>query len=349
MHLRGSTLCNYVNWTWPLVGCQVSLFTRRRSDSPAITGEVVSASAFPGDTLAGKTVDIESKGVMGKQVRSGWINIYPPVATLTDLVPGKSVDLKLEGVSFWINDNGNNWLSFEVSKVLLDNQEVTAKTGIEQISPTVNRPYILINAKYRVVVTLLDLETISFAVMPSKPSVPSGLTATPDDASVHLKWSDIEGATSYVVYRAETSEGEGVSEYARTTASSFTDGALINGHSYYYTIAAANAGGTSSQSSEVNAIPQVPAPQAPQELTVAIGKGKITLAWPATPGATSYIVYRSKRAGGEGTIPYGKSATPSFTDRQVVPGVHFYYQVVAINAGGTSPRSDEIKAFMKSQ
>lgn len=318
-------------------------------DSHASTGEVVSASAFPGDTLNGKSVYIGNKGVSGTQLRSGWINIDPPVATLTDLVPGKFVNLRLEGVSFWINDSGNHWLSFEVSKVLLDNQEVTTTTGIEQISPTVNRPYILINAKYRVAVTLQDLNTISLAAMPSKPSVPSGLMATPADASVHLKWPDIDGATSYVIYRAETSEGEGVGEYARATESSFIDIAVTNGHSYYYTIAAANAGGTSSQSSEVNAIPQVPAPQAPQELTVAIGKGKITLAWPATPGATSYIVFRSKRTGGEGAIPYGKSATPSFTDRQVAPGLHFYYQVVAINAGGTSPRSSEIKAFLKAQ
>ncbi|OIQ88781.1 amylopullulanase precursor [mine drainage metagenome] len=90
----------------------------------------------------------------------------------------------------------------------------------------------------------------------SAPATPTGLQATGGNGSVSLSWGSSSGATGYNLYRSTTSGGEGGTPYqSGLTGTSFTDSSVANGTTYYYTVAAANANGTSSQSSEVSATP----------------------------------------------------------------------------------------------
>src|ERR1700733_7297586 len=87
------------------------------------------------------------------------------------------------------------------------------------------------------------------------PPTPAGLVATAGNASVALAWTASAGATGYSIYRGTTSGGEGATPVGTSASDSFTDTGLTNGTTYYYTITASNAAGTSAHSSEVHATP----------------------------------------------------------------------------------------------
>jgi len=88
------------------------------------------------------------------------------------------------------------------------------------------------------------------------PPTPTGVSATPGAGKVTLGWTASSGATSYNVYRSTSSGGEGTTAYASgITTTSYTDTGVTGGTPYYYKVAAVNAAGTSSESSEVTATP----------------------------------------------------------------------------------------------
>jgi fibronectin type 3 domain-containing protein len=181
------------------------------------------------------------------------------------------------------------------------------------------------------------------------PGAPTNLAATAGDTQVSLTWSAVTGATSYDIYRSTTKGGEGSTPYLTgVTTNSYTNTGLTDGTTYYYEVSAVNAGGQSGVSNEASATPQVPAPSAPTNLVAAAGNAQITLTWTAAAGATKYDLFRSTTAGGEGSTPYKMGlTTTSFTDTGLVNGTTYYYKVVAINAGGQSPLSNEVSAKPK--
>ena len=69
----------------------------------------------------------------------------------------------------------------------------------------------------------------------------------------------------------------------------------------------------------------------------------IMLTWDASPGATSYNIYRGTSAGGEGSTPYATATTNLFVDNNVVAGppLLYYYTVAAVGPGGVSGQSVE--------
>jgi len=88
------------------------------------------------------------------------------------------------------------------------------------------------------------------------PPAPTGLAALAGNAQVGLTWAASLGATSYNVYRATSSGGEGTTPIATgITATSYTNTGLSNGVTYYFKVAAVNATGTSAQSNEAVATP----------------------------------------------------------------------------------------------
>jgi hypothetical protein len=96
------------------------------------------------------------------------------------------------------------------------------------------------------------------------PAVPTGLTATPGDASVTISWDDNPDAdlASYQIFRSETSGGP----YALLTnvappATSYPDTDVMNDTTYFYVINARDlADNQSADTAEVSATPTAPAP-----------------------------------------------------------------------------------------
>ena len=102
--------------------------------------------------------------------------------------------------------------------------------------------------------------------------------------------------------------------------------------------------------SEVWGGPPPPPPAPPAAPTgvsaMSPGKKKITVAWTAVAGATSYTIKRGTVSGG----PYmqvGTATTTSFTNGGLTSGVTYYYVVSASNAQGEGPNSVQVNAVAK--
>lgn len=91
------------------------------------------------------------------------------------------------------------------------------------------------------------------------PTAPTGLHATGGNGSVSLTWTAGAGAASYNVYEGTSSAGV-ASQPALTgvVGTSASVSGLNNGTTYYFTVAAVNAGGDSSSSAEADATPVAP-------------------------------------------------------------------------------------------
>ncbi|HYG22531.1 MAG TPA: LamG-like jellyroll fold domain-containing protein [Verrucomicrobiae bacterium] len=86
------------------------------------------------------------------------------------------------------------------------------------------------------------------------PPVPADLSAIVSHSQVRLSWSPTPSATNYVIKRGPAVGGP-FAVIATAPISSFTDTGLTNGIAAYYTIAAANAFGSSPDSSPLVAVP----------------------------------------------------------------------------------------------
>ena len=197
------------------------------------------------------------------------------------------------------------------------------------------------------------------AASPVAPSAPQSLAATAASGSVSLTWAPPAsngGAaiTGYNIYRGTSAGGESATPIAANVAgTSFTDTGLVNGTTYYYTVAAVNSAGVSPKSNETSATPasvQATVPSAPQSLTAKGADGSVSLSWaaPSSNGGspvTGYDVYRGTSPGGESATPIAANVSATgFTDTSAVNGTTYYYTVAAVNAAGVSPQSNEASA-----
>jgi hypothetical protein len=90
---------------------------------------------------------------------------------------------------------------------------------------------------------------------PAIPVPPSGLTATAGILQISLSWSAAPGAQSYLVKRSTVSGGPYTTIATNLASTSYNDGGLTGGVTYYYVVSAANSGGVSFNSSEASAVP----------------------------------------------------------------------------------------------
>ena len=83
-------------------------------------------------------------------------------------------------------------------------------------------------------------------------------------------------------------------------------------------------------------------PTAPEDLELTAGADtSITIEWAASPGATSYRIYRGTAAGGEAATPIATTTDTEYKDSGLSPTPIYFYQVTAVNSAGESARSDE--------
>ncbi len=86
-------------------------------------------------------------------------------------------------------------------------------------------------------------------------------------------------------------------------------------------------------------------PSTPTGVT-ATATAVLTLSWNASPGASSYVIYRSTTSGtitGKTLLASGVSTT-SFIDTSAVLNTPYYYQVTAFSSNGQSTPSVEVSA-----
>jgi fibronectin type 3 domain-containing protein len=187
----------------------------------------------------------------------------------------------------------------------------------------------------------------STAVVPTTvPAKPGRPTAVSENTAARVSWSAPatdggSAVTGYTVTSRPTAK-----TCATTGALTCTVTGLKNGTPYTFTVKAKNARGTGPASTASLSVTPATVASAPTGLSAARAPDAVSLTWtaPTTDGGspvTGYRVLRGTSSGAESATPIGTSATTSYTDTSAVPGIAYFYEVVAVNAAGYSAASDE--------
>ncbi len=176
-------------------------------------------------------------------------------------------------------------------------------------------------------------------VPPAPATAPGSLTGNMVTTNVTLNWSAVSGAVGYVISRATSANGT-YTLLGSVTETTYKDVGVNSNATYYYHVEAMNAGGTSTNALVVVNGP----PAAPASLSATAGNAQIALTWPASTGATNYILKRGISSGNETTTVFSIYSGTTYTDTNLVNGTTYYYVVVATGPGGASPSSPEASA-----
>lgn len=204
--------------------------------------------------------------------------------------------------------------------------------------------------------------TVTAKTLPA-PSKPTGVNAVGGmPQAVVVRWAASpaeEEIAGYVVCRAETAEGnfEEIGRASGTKSLKYVDQnerrhKVENGTTYFYKVAAYNAGEITGAQSETVSATTKPAPAKLEAPVASTGRVKeISLEWSAGVGRDleSYVVYRALRKGGR-TSAIGKVpvATRVFVDKGLEDGASYWYQVaVADKDGLESELSDAVEGATK--
>ncbi len=182
------------------------------------------------------------------------------------------------------------------------------------------------------------------------PATPANVAAAPGNGQVGLSWTASSGAVSYNVYRS-TSTGNEVLYHQGVVGNSFNDTGLTNGVAYFYQVSAVNGAGESSRSPQVSAIP-VLLPAAPSSLVATtLNTAQIGLQWhESSTSLTGFQVLRSTDGVNFSVLTTLDPTATSYVDSgNLVSGTTYYYQVEAMNSGGSSAPSNTAHAAVVSQ
>ena len=148
----------------------------------------------------------------------------------------------------------------------------------------------------------------------------------------YLKWTAVDGANRYYVYRSTTKDGT-YSFLGSTAKLNYTDSKADAGTTYYYKVKAGIVNGVKSNSSAAVAITcRCARPVVKPSYVGASGKPYIY--WSAVDGAGKYYVYRSTSK--DGTYEYiGYTTKTNYTDSKANAGYTYYYKVQAISSALT--------------
>jgi predicted phage tail protein len=189
----------------------------------------------------------------------------------------------------------------------------------------------------------------SAAVVPrTTPGVPTLVLAVAGNMEVSLNWTAPadNGGSSVYAYLIERSKDGGAWTFATATSDpSATIGALFNGSSYRFRVAAMNSAGTGSFSAASEEVTPATTPDAPSSVTGTAGNTNASLTWaaPAVNGGASISDYAIQYSSNSGstwtTFADGTSASTSATVTGLTNGTSYTFRVAAINNVGTGDYS----------
>ncbi|MEA2415321.1 MAG: hypothetical protein QOI58_1978 [Thermoanaerobaculia bacterium] len=159
----------------------------------------------------------------------------------------------------------------------------------------------------------------------------------PAAPAVHVAWSSVAFATSYVVRKSGTPIAT-----LPADATSFDDVNVTAGQTYSYTVTASNAQGSATSAAAQATVANLPcianppgAFSASANAGCAAGISFVHVSWTTSTGATSYVVNRN----GTAVSSALSSSTDHYDDGSVASGQSYTYTVTASNSAGNATSS----------
>jgi formylglycine-generating enzyme required for sulfatase activity/fibronectin type 3 domain-containing protein len=180
------------------------------------------------------------------------------------------------------------------------------------------------------------------------PSIPTGITAvTASSSSITIRWSSVQGATGYRVFRSTSAAGT-FTQVGTPTTTSFTNIELTANTTYFYRVAAANSNGVGEQSSAVSAttLPLITINTQPAATTSVIAgniNGSLNVSASVTQGGgpLSYQWYTNTTASNSGGTVINGATSSSYTiPTSLAGGTYYYFVEVRATGGALSVRSN---------
>lgn len=150
-----------------------------------------------------------------------------------------------------------------------------------------------------------------------------------------LKWSTVNMAQKYRLYRAESADGTYALIKTAKSSTAFLDTTAEPGKTYWYKIRAEftdPATGEVAYSNYSTSCSQLCYLATPVAVLSLNGSGEPTVTWETVEGANRYYIYRSTTSSRSGFKQIKTAiAARSFTDTDAKSGTRCYYKILAVN------------------
>jgi fibronectin type 3 domain-containing protein len=170
-------------------------------------------------------------------------------------------------------------------------------------------------------------------------AAPTGFSLSVASANeIDLTWSAVTDATNYTILRSPngTTWTTLTANPALTSSSTgYADTTVLAGTTYYYTVEAVDAAGTSAGATTQNALT---VPAAPTLSATDSSATVVNISWTAVKSATNYIL-QSAPDGSTWTSVVTQAGT-TYSNTALTGDTKYYYQVIPVNATGNGAASN---------
>jgi lyzozyme M1 (1,4-beta-N-acetylmuramidase) len=177
-----------------------------------------------------------------------------------------------------------------------------------------------------------DSQTLSYMTL-AKPKLqdPRGLGAD----TIRLNWSSVSGAQTYEVQMSTNATSGFTTVRTDLTGTLCNATGLKKATGYYFRVRAVRVFSSGEKFYSEYSNVGCGTPMDRPELTVVQSGNNALLSWPASSGATGYIIYRKTGASGSYTLLAKTGAVTSFVDASINLGEVYYYFIYSMRPVGS--------------